>query len=82
MHVVAPTVSLGAVNSEVQTSIVSDDFGMLAAQSLQTFAGEVATPAVPAPVAMAVDLQPVDFAPAASCAAASSADFAQAAGTL
>ena len=79
---VAPTVSLGAVNSEVQTSIVSDVFGALATQSLRTFAGGVAPPAVPAPVAMAVDRQPVDFAPAASCAAASSADFSQAAGTL
>ena len=91
MPEVAPAdFSRGAANSEVppadfaravETSIVSDVFGVLATPSLRTTASDVATPADSAPVAMAVDFRPVDFARAASCAVASSADFAQAAGT-
>ena len=63
---------MGAVNSEAKASSVTDTFGLLAAQSLRTFAGKEATPAVPAPVALAFGSQP-------SCTVASPADFAQAA---
>ena len=91
MHEVAPAVSaVGALNSvvppaalarAVETSIVAGVPGVLAPPCLRTPASEIATPAGSAPVAMAVDLQPVGFASAASCTVASSADFAQAADT-